>query len=99
VCFKGNSSESLVIGARINQQYLESKKAPRLEQEINLHPKEYARTVKQITNCFVFPFTWSYKTSITYLLVSVCMRMRACVRGVPRCAAGLLPGLLGRGKF
>jgi hypothetical protein len=44
-----------VIDARINQQYFESKQAPRLEQEINLHIKVNAKTVKQITNCVVFP--------------------------------------------
>ena len=76
-CIKGNSSESLVIDARINQQYFESKKAPRLEQEINLHVKVILRNKwTRLRISLFFRCTWSTKTSITYPLGSV----RLCVR-------------------
>ena len=76
------------------QQYLVSKKTECLQQEISLHIKV---TTKTHETDYEMPCTSGtgdrQKTSKTWTLDGVFVTV--CVRGVPRCTAGSLPGLFG----
>ena len=90
---------SLALDARINQQCFESKKAPRLEQEVNLHSTVVAKTCETgcEMRCTSGMLGLRKRQKLTRWVMCVRVRVLGVLR-VLRCAACSLPGLFAKGK-